>query len=131
MSTHETIKEAATRLGLSHQRVRERADLRIRPVGELTLRIVVVDQHHEPGSGTGTRILQHLLIADGIAERRTGPLADHEMDACGLSCLVLVQQERGHLGELGPSPLQFPPRSRAECRRRVRRRRARNPARRR
>src|ERR1700761_2628719 len=71
-------------LSLVVQRPRKTADLRIRKpqrraVCIFTLRIVVQHQHHQSFAAARARIFQHLLIADGVAERRIGAASDHEM----------------------------------------------------
>ena len=70
------IDGPAVLLRLGHERVAERADLRLRAVGELAHCVVVMHQHHQPRAAAGLRPLQHLLIAVRVAERGDGPAAD-------------------------------------------------------
>src|SRR5437899_9325035 len=41
----------------------------------------------------GFRVLEHLLIADRVAEGRARTAADHQMDALGFARLVVVQKQ--------------------------------------
>src|SRR5262249_59692984 len=65
-------------LRLVVERRGEGADLGVgqparRTVGVLALRIVVEHEHREPYAVAGSRVLEHLPIADRVAERRIGP----------------------------------------------------------
>ena len=76
-----------------------------RAVGVFALRVIVQHEHHQPGAVAGTGVLQHLLVARRVAERRVRPAADHQMNALGLARIVVVQQQLGFLGEKRPAVL--------------------------
>ena len=70
-------------------------------VGVLTILVVVQDEHCQSCPTTRFCVLQHLLIARGVAKRRDGPPADHEMDTLGFASLVVVEEELRLFGEHG------------------------------
>jgi hypothetical protein len=82
-------------------------------------------QHRKPGAIAGTRVLEHLAVTGGVAESCVGPATDHEVNALGLACVVVVQQQLGLLGQerlavLGVPyfvPRAYPLPARAGCRR--------------
>ena len=53
-------------------------------VGKFARRVVVQHEQLEPRAAAALRVFQHLLVADGIAERGDGPAADVLVDADGL-----------------------------------------------
>src|SRR5213594_515517 len=59
----------------------------------LALDVVVQQQHREARAVPGFRVLEHLLIADRVAEGRARTAADHQMDALGFARLVVVQKQ--------------------------------------
>src|SRR4029434_5780161 len=76
--------------------LRESADLGVaqalrRAVGVFAPLIVVQHQHHQFRSIAGTRVLEHLLVARRVAERRIRPAADHQVNAFGLAGVVFGQ----------------------------------------
>jgi hypothetical protein len=50
----------------------------------------VKDKNLEPPAISGAGVLEHLLIAAGVPERRHRPAADNDMNTFGLSGLVVV-----------------------------------------
>jgi len=59
-------------------------------IGKLTLRIVVQHEQLEPRAAAAMRVLQHLLVAHGIAERGDGPAADVLVEADRFCSFVLM-----------------------------------------
>ena len=56
-------------------------------VGKFARRVVVQHEQLEPRAAAALRVFQHLLVADGVAERGDGPAADVLVDADGLAGL--------------------------------------------
>src|SRR5207237_6448670 len=81
----------AVLLCLDHERVAERADLRLGSVGKLTRGVVVMHEHHQPHAAPGLCPLQHLLIAGRISKRGDGPSADVLIDADRFPGLVIYE----------------------------------------
>ena len=69
-----------------------------RTIGVLSFGVVVEHQHHQPRAVARSSILQHLLIAGRVTERSVRPTANHEVNALGLACKVVIQQEFGLFG---------------------------------
>src|ERR1700735_1387951 len=67
------------------------------PVGIFALRVVVQPEHRKPRTVASLGVLQHLLVADRVAERRTGATTDHQVNALGLAGVIVVQQQFGIL----------------------------------
>src|SRR5262245_6164667 len=70
-------------------RLVEPADRRLAIVRPLALGVRVMDDAHEPRTGTGGRPLQHLVIAVRVAEREYGTMTDELVDAGGLAWAVV------------------------------------------
>ena len=90
--------------GLVVERLRERADLRVREplgraVGVLPLPVVMQDEHRETRPVAGLGVLQHLPVTGGVAERRVRAAADHEVDSLGLPGVVVVEEQLRLLGQ--------------------------------
>ena len=79
----------AVLLRLDHERVAERADLRLGAVGELAYRVVVMHEHHQPRAIACPGPLQHLLIAIRVTERGDRAAADVRVDADWFASLVV------------------------------------------
>src|SRR6188508_2350037 len=62
-------------------RLVELADMALAVVGELAHGIGVMDEAHEARAGTARGILQHLLVAVGVAEGEDRAAADEAVDA--------------------------------------------------
>ena len=59
-------------LGLTHERIGERADFRLWPIGVLALVVIVMHQHHQPHAVARLGVFEHLFVAYRVAERRKG-----------------------------------------------------------
>src|SRR6266550_662177 len=76
-------------LRFGHERVTERADLRLCAVGKLAHRVIVMHEHHQARAVASLRPLQHLLIAVRVAERGDGTAADVRVDTDWFAGLVV------------------------------------------
>ena len=72
-----------------------------RAVGVFARRVIVQHQQLEPRAAAALRVFQHLLVADGIAERGDGPAADVLVDADGLVAFVVVEVQLRQTHEHG------------------------------
>ena len=61
----------------------------------------------EPRAAAALRVFQHLLVADGVAERGDGPAADVLVDADGLAAFVVIEVQLRQTHEHGLAVAQF------------------------
>ena len=78
-----------------------------RAVGVFARRIIVQHQQLEPRAAAALRVFQHLLVADGIAERGDGPAADVLVDADGLVAFVVIEVQLRQTHEHGLAVAHF------------------------
>src|SRR5262245_4351256 len=62
-------------------------------------------QHQQPRAVARLRVLEHLFVADGVAERGDLAAADHHGNAFRLARAIVVQQKPGHFGQDGLAAL--------------------------
>src|SRR6266481_1485565 len=94
----------AVLLRLVVERLRERADFRVRQpfsgtVRILSLCIVVQHKHREPRAVSSFGVLEHLSVTGRVAEGSERPAANHQMDALRLARVVIVQKQFRFLGQ--------------------------------
>ena len=101
-----TNDEPAILLRLVVECLGESADFGVREsfgraVGILALGVVVQYEHRKRRAVAGFRCIRAFGGPGGVAERGERPAADHQVDALGLSGVVVVEQKLGFLDQDG------------------------------
>ena len=96
--------DPAILLGLVEQLLSKRTYLRVGealgwPIRIFAHRIVVEDEHFEPRAIARCGVFEHLTVAGGVAKRRMGPPADHQVNALGLTRVVVILEKLRVFGQ--------------------------------